>query len=74
MTELCTINTQASIEKYFISIIQETKHFTIYGNEFLRSDENNAYNPEWININELVRINLLPLRLKTELMRYFEQL
>lgn len=73
MTELCTITTETSIEKYFISAIRETKCFTICGDELLRSNENNIYNPEWVSINEIDRINLLPSQLKIELIKYFEE-
>ena len=71
MAELCTVAVDTSIQKYYISRLHSTPHFTIHGEELLRSSADNVYIPEWVAICVIDEINLLPLALKNELIRYF---
>lgn len=68
--ELCTIHLTNSIEKYYVSYLNNCEVFHIQGEEFLRSNVDNVYNPTWVDISELPLLNLLPHELKSELISF----
>lgn len=64
LLEGITISKEDSIEKYFVALVDHTYHFVIQGEEAKRNNESNQYILEWVTVDELEKINLLPEKLR----------
>lgn len=64
MLEGITISKEDSVEKYYVALVDHTYHFSIQGEEAKRNNELNQYILEWVTVDELEKINLLPAQLK----------
>ena len=64
LLEGITISKEDSVEKYYVALVDHTYHFNIQGEEAKRNNELNQYILEWVTVDELEKINLLPARLK----------
>lgn len=60
---LCELENQGREETYYWCNI-EKKYFVISGEEADRSNQDNIYIPTWVQVDELVNINLKPDVLK----------
>jgi len=64
LLEGITISKEDSVEKYYVALVDHTYHFNIQGEEAKRNNELNQYILEWVTVDELEKINLLPAQLK----------
>lgn len=64
LLEGITISKEDSVEKYYVALVDHTYHFNILGEEAKRNNELNQYILEWVTVDELEKINLLPAQLK----------
>ena len=62
--EFVSLSTDRGTEKYYFSVMANKCKVEISGEEANRQRELNQYIPEWIMIDELDEINLLPAELK----------
>ncbi len=69
--EFVTIYVEDACEKYFLATVDDTFEFVIQGEEAGRCNELNQYIPEWISIDELGSIKLLPFQLKEHCYEHF---
>ncbi len=67
MRELCTISLDDRIEKYFISYSDTCDMIKMHGEELKRSNDDNIYEPTWVDISNVPLIFLLPNELKDKL-------
>jgi len=66
--KFCEIKNQDRTEIYFITEIKK-QEFIICGEEAERSNADNVYIPEWVSINKLQEINLLPEEIKIKIIK-----
>lgn len=55
------------METYFIGEIESPINFSIHGEELIRSNNENIYIPEWIEISEMKDIELYPSEAKRKI-------
>lgn len=68
INKFCEIKNQGRTEIYFITEIKK-QEFIICGEEAERSNADNVYIPEWVSINKLQEINLLPEEIKNKIIK-----
>ena len=61
------------LEVYFFTAISDRPAPAIQGEELLRSNHYNRYQPEWIMIDKLDQLNLQPVTLKNLLLEFLIQ-
>lgn len=61
--EAITLNLSTGIERYYVALVEKTDRFTILGEEAQQNNRFNAYIPEWVSIDKISDINLLPNQL-----------
>ncbi|XMB85930.1 NUDIX domain-containing protein [Mycoplasmatota bacterium WC44] len=73
LVKLGTIETETSIEKYFISIVNDIFEVKILGEERERMSEDNIYVPIWIDIKIIKSLTLFPDEIKDALHNYLDK-
>lgn len=73
LAPFCSIQNRGNKEVYFFYTLKGHPSLTIHGEEKERTSSDNRYDPQWIELNHLMQINLVPKNLKQQLIYYFEK-